>query len=74
MKRMIKANEQTEFRVVSIGLDVVIPAEADGSEIADKIELLLDEHAKGFRCAIADFKGDVTDLYESEYPGDLFID
>lgn len=74
MKRQVKASEQTEFRVVSIGLDVVIPAEADGGQIADAVEYLINKYATNYRCAIADFKEDVTDLYESEYPSDLYID
>lgn len=73
MKRMIKANEQTAYRVVSIGLDVVIPADADGAQVADAIEFLINKNATKFRCAVADFKEDLTDLYENDYPADLYI-
>lgn len=74
MKRQIKGDDQSEFRVVSIGLDVVIPADADGSQTADYIYETLNElDHMAMRVAAADFKEDVTEFYEREYPSDLYI-
>ena len=74
MKRMIRANEQTEYRVVSLGVDVVIPADMDASEVEKALEDDFTALQKGkMRVAAAEFKEDVTDLYESDYPADLFI-
>ena len=75
MKRQIIASEQTAFRVMSVGLDVVIPAEADGYAIAQQIENLLNQVGRGkFRVAASDVHDDLTDTYESDYPSDLYID
>lgn len=74
MKRQIEGNSQSEFRVVTIGLDVVIPSDADGSQTADYIYEVLNElDHRAMRLAAADFKEDVTDMYEREYPSELYL-
>lgn len=74
MKRQIRANEQTEYRVISVGVDVVIPADMNSEEVLTALEDdFTAQQAGKMRVAAADFKEDVTDLYESDYPADLFI-
>ena len=74
MKRQIRANEQSEYRVISLGVDVVIPADMNSKEVITALEDdFTAQQAGKMRVAVADFKEDVTDLYESEYPADLFI-
>ena len=73
MKRQIRANEQTEYRVISLGVDVVIPADMDASKVERALEDDFNATHVNMRVAAVDFKEDLTDMYESEYPGDIFI-
>lgn len=74
MKRQVKSATD-EFRVLSFGVDVVVPADMDASEVEN---MLYDAQTSPFkgkaRIAGVDFKQDLTDWYEnSGYAGEMFI-
>ena len=75
MKRQIKAGDTVDAnRVINVSLDVVIPEDIDGSVIAASIESLVNRKASGkYRVAAADVGGDLTDIYERDYPDEMFI-
>lgn len=73
MKRVIKADNQLEYRVISLGVDVVIPADMDASKVERAIEDDFNAQHVNMRINAVDFKEDVTDIYERDYPGDIFI-
>ena len=74
MKRQVKSATD-EFRVLSFGVDVVVPADMDASVMEDMLYELQDKpfNGKG-RIAGVDFKQDLTDWYENNgYAGEIFI-
>lgn len=74
MKRQIMASEQTAVRVASVGLDLVIPYESDATRVAGELAKIANASSGGkYRIAAYDVHEDLTDLYESDYPADLFI-
>ena len=75
MKRVIKASTRDGLRVVNIGLDVVIPEDADGDQIADAIQRIVNMHyGDGIRVASAACAGEeVTDIYRKQWPEEIFI-
>lgn len=73
MKRQIRASEQLEVRVITLGVDIVIPADMDASEVEIALEDDFNAQHKNMRVAAVDFKEDVTEAYENNYPAELFI-
>ena len=77
MKRQLKLDpNEGRYRVINVSLDVVIPADKDGSNIPGLIEETINEAYDGggfLRIAAGDVGGDITDIYERDYPDELFI-
>lgn len=85
LKRLIKESKlSTRFvkekydrdnvRVLSFGIDVVVPNDMDASSV----ESLLENEANRLfrdkiRIAATEFKRDVTDLYARDYSNEMFI-
>jgi len=77
MKRQVKAIAESKgVRVVNVSLDVILPAGKDANDIPGLIEETMNEAYDGsgfFRIAAGDVGGDITDIYERDYPDELFI-
>lgn len=76
MKRVVKASkaEDKGLRVINVSLDVVVPAQADGYTIAQAIMDLSNKYyGDGVRVAAADVGGDITSIYEYDYPEEIRI-
>ena len=76
MKRVVKSSiaEDRGLRVANISLDVVIPEQADGWTIAQKIQDIVNANSgTAFRVAAADVGGDITSIYEYDYPEEIEI-
>ena len=76
MKKQIKSTGLIDdFRVVSLGIDIVIPADMDASTLENYFNDRYIKLDTGdlVRSAACDFKEDVTYTYEKDYPEELFI-
>lgn len=74
VKRPVKANTNTRSsRVVAIQLDVEIPEGVSSEDVIQAIEDMAgNSTVQDFHIAGADFVGDLTDIYERDYP-DLLV-
>lgn len=59
---------EDRMRVVVVSMDVVIPDTADGFQIAQQIQDLVNNSSLNCNVAASDIGGDITDIYERDYP------
>lgn len=64
-----------DYKVVSIKMDVVIPKKANAYAIGIHCENAINKTLKGLcRVSAVNADDDITDIYEKDYPDEMYID